>query len=75
MNSFQKKHNTAFPSKTKLLKPKSITNQPWTSAGVIKSCRTKSKLLKIKLIKPTQENIESFAQYNITLNRIKRELK
>jgi len=48
---------------------------PWVSTGLLASTRHKAKLFKMKLSKPTDENIKCYTNYLNLFNKAKRELK
>ena len=75
LETIQIPFNMAFPLKTKTIKKKYIKHQPWMTAGLLQSTIQKSKLLKLKLNKPTEENLNNYKKYNREYNKLKRLVK
>lgn len=71
----QAAHCLAFPLKMRQSKCKRIRHNPWITAGIIKSCKTKHKLLNKARLKPENENIIKYRKYNGVLNKIIKEAK
>ena len=65
----------SFPLKDVNVRSKYIKREPWFTSGLLKSSKTKSKLLSIKLRYPTDENIQKYKIYNNTFNKLKRKMK
>ena len=65
----------AFPLKDINVRSKYIKREPWFTSGLLKSSKTKSKLLSIKLRDPTDENIPKYKTYNNIFNKLKRKMK
>ena len=65
----------AFPLRNVTYKNKRIKREPWITTGIIKSSKTKSKLLAKKLKQPTDENIQTYKQYNNILTKTKKAMK
>ena len=65
----------AFPLKDIKVRAKYIKREPWFTSGLLKSSKTKSKLLSIKLRDPTDENIQKYKTYNNIFNKLKRKMK
>jgi hypothetical protein len=59
-------HNLAFPLKLSRGNRKRIRHNPWITPGIIKSCKTKHKLLNKSRLKPNNENVVKYKK-NITL--------
>ena len=64
--------DASFPLKDINVRSKYIKREPWFTSGLLKSSKTKSKLLSIKLCDPTDENIQKYKTYNNTFNKLKR---
>ena len=52
-----------------------MKREPWFTAGLLTSSRTKAKLFTKKLKKPTNENIQKYRNFNNTVNTLKRKTK
>ena len=50
---------------------KYIKREPWVTNGILTSSLTKSKLLKRKLKKPTEQNSNAFKKYCIIFDKVK----
>ena len=62
--------NESFPLKDIHVRTKYIKSEPWFTSGLLKSSKTKSKLLSIKIRDPTDENIQKYKTYNNTFNKL-----
>ena len=49
--------------------------EPWVTNGILTSSLTKSKLLKKKLKKPTEQNSNAFKKYCIIFDKVKKMVK
>ena len=49
-----------------------MERSPWMSQGLLCSQKTKAKLFKLKIKKPTEENKNKFKQYNSVYNKTRR---
>ena len=52
-----------------------VYREPWVTNGILTSSLTKSKLLKKKLKKPTEQNINAFKKYCIIFDKVKKMAK
>ena len=75
MNLYTTEFEKTFPLRTKRKKGKFIKREPWVTQGIINSCRNKHELFKIKLSKPTIENITKYKNYNRIYNNLMRTAK
>ena len=75
----QAAHSLAFPLKIRQGNRKRNKHNPWITPGIIKSCKTKHKLLnKARMknkVKPENENVVKYRKYNDILNKIIKEAK
>ena len=67
-------HNQAFPLKVIRTKNRK-RRDPWITEALIKASKTKAKLHKIKLKKPSENNCLKYKAYNAELNKLKRKSK
>jgi len=75
LNIYKKHYETAFPLKRITYTKKSIKYDPWITAGLIKSSKTKSKLLNKKLKDPSLYNVCKYKEFCSAFNTIKRKAK
>ena len=78
-NSFIILYNLAFEKAFPLIKTKAhrkyVKVEPWMTAGLIASLRTKSKLFQKKLSKPMDKNISLYKNFVSLYNKVKRKMK
>ena len=67
--------NQACPVKSIKPPKKYIKREPWVTNGILTSSLTKSKLLKKKLKKPTEQNINTFKKYCMIFDKVKKMAK
>ena len=72
IDTFKSTFDKAFPVTKCKPNKKHIKKVPWITDGLLTSSRTKQKLLKKKLEKPTAENIEAYKNFNNMYNKLKR---
>lgn len=72
---YKREFDLSFPVIKKRIHKKYIKREPWISSGLLTSTRTKCKLLKMKLRKPTVENINSYKIFINLFNKLKRTMK
>ena len=72
IDTFKSTFDKAFPATKCKPNKKHIKKAPWITDGLLTSSRTKQKLLKKKLEKPTAENIEAYKKFNNMYNKLKR---
>ena len=69
MELYQNAFNLAFPLKYSKYKSKYIKRESWLTEGLLVSSNHKKKLYKIKLDKPTEENINTYKNYRDMFNK------
>ena len=67
--------NKACPVKSIKTPNKYIKREPWVTNGILTSSLTKSKLLKKKLKKTTEQNINAFKKYCMIFDKVKKMVK
>ena len=67
--------NRAFPLKTIKPNRKYVKINTWMTTGLLTSMRTKSRLYRAKLRRPTNANIDKYKAYVTTYNKLKRVMK
>ena len=67
--------NQACPVKSIKTPKRYMKREPWVTNGILTSSLTKSKLLKKKLKKPTEQNINAFKKYCIIFDKVKKMAK
>jgi len=72
---YKREFDLSFPVTKKRIHKKYIKREPWISSGLLTSTRTKCKLLKMKLKKPTVENINAYKIFLNVFNKLKRTMK
>ena len=72
---YKREFDLSFPVIKKRIHKKYIKREPWISSGLLTSTRTKCKLLKMKLKKPTVENINAYQIFLNVFNKLKRTMK
>ena len=75
MEIYTNAFNQACPVKSIKTPKRYIKREPWVTNGILTSSLTKSKLLKNKLKKPTEQNINPFKKYCIILDKVKKMAK
>ena len=75
MKLYQEAFDKAFPLTDMTPKNKQIKKEPWITKGIIKSSKTKSKLLLKKTKKNNDENIRIYKLYNNILTKTKKAMK
>ena len=65
----------SFPLKITKSRSRFVKREPWYSTELLECSQTRMKLLKKKLTKPTEANINAFKAYNNMYNKQKRTLK
>ena len=75
MNLYKNAFEKAFPLKRSKIQRKNITREPWFTTGLLASSKTRRKLLTKKLQKPTEQNIQTYKNYNKLYNKTKRIMK
>ena len=63
--------NQAYPVKSIKTPTRYIKREPWVTNGILTSSLTKSKLLKKKVKKHTEQNINAFKKYCILFDKVK----
>ena len=71
MEIYTNAFNQACPVKSIKTPKRYIKREPWVTNGILTSSLTKSKLLKKKLKKPTEQNINAFKKYCIIFDKVK----
>ena len=71
MEIYTNAFNHVCPVKSTKTPKKNIKREPWVTNGILTSSLTKSKLLKKKLKKPTEQNINAFKKYCIIFDKVK----
>ena len=71
MEIYTNAFNRACPVKSITTPKIYIKREPWVTNGILTSSLTKSKLLKRKLKKPTEQNINAFKKYCIIFDKVK----
>ena len=69
------KFDKSFPLKITKSRSRFVKREPWYSTELLECSQTRMKLLKKKLTKPTEANINAFKAYNNMYNKQKRTLK
>ena len=64
--------NVALPTKIIKLMRKYIKREPWMTQGLLNSSINKSKLLRTKIRKPTENNIKKYKYFRKMFNKLKR---
>ena len=64
--------NVALPKKRIKLMRKYIKREPWMTQGLLNSSINKSKLLRTKIRKPTENNIKKYKYFCKMFNKLKR---
>ena len=72
MEIYTNAFNQACPVKSIKTPNKYIKREPWVTNCILTSSLTKSKLLKKKLKKPTEQNINAFKKYCMIFDKVKR---
>ena len=54
----------AFPLENKIITKRNTPREPWMTAGILTSRKTKNKLAAKKSINPSEDNINLFKTYN-----------
>ena len=67
--------NDSFPLRDIKFKSKYVKREPWFTSGLLTSSINRSKLLSVKLHKPTVANLLKFKQFNNLYNKLKRKIK
>ena len=75
MEIYTNAFNQACPVKSIKTPKRYIKREPWVTNGILTSSLTTSKLLKKKLKKPTEQNINAFKKYCIIFDRVKKMAK
>ena len=75
INIYSEAFEKTCPLRTKIINEKKINHEPWLTKGILKSSRTKNKLYKAKLKKPTDEKITKYKTYCNLYNKITRKAK
>ena len=75
MEIYTNAFNQACPVKSIKTPKRYIKREPWVTNGILTSSLTKSKLLKKKLKKPTEQNINAFKKYCIIFDKVKKMAK
>ena len=75
MEIYTNAFNQACPVKSIKTPKKYIKGEPWVTNGILTSSLTKSKLLKRKLKKPTEHNINAFKKYCMIFDKLKKMAK
>ena len=76
MEIYTNAFNQACPVKSIKTPKRYIKREPWVTTGILlTSSLTKSKLLKKKLKKPTEQNINAFKKYCILFDKVKKMAK
>ena len=75
MEIYTNAFNRACPIKSIKTPKKYIKREPWVTNGILTSSLTKSKLLKRKLKKPTEHNINAFKKYCMVFDKVKKMAK
>ena len=63
-------HEIAFPLKQSIRKRKHHKYSPWITPAIVKSCKTKNRLLNKKRLHPNEYNSSKYKQYSSLLNKI-----
>ena len=63
LSLFKAAYDIAFPIVTNINKPRNKFKNPWMSAGLLKSCRTKEKLYLNYIKKPNETTRNKFTKY------------
>jgi len=74
-NHYTTAFGKAFPLKTVKPNRKYTKIHAWMTQGLLTSMRTKSKLYRIKIRRPTNQNIDKYKAYVNLYNRLKRSMK
>ena len=75
MEIYLKSFNTAFPLKQMKIRKKYLKRSPWITNGLLQSSITKSKLLTIKIKRPSTQNINRYKQFCSLYNKLMRKAK
>ena len=75
MEIYTNAFNQACPVKSIKTPKRYIKREPWVTNGILTSSLTKSKLLKKKLKKPTEQNINALKKYCIIFDKVKKMAK
>jgi hypothetical protein len=75
MDHYMKAYDTAFPLKHVKIPKRYVKRLPWMTKGLIKSSTSKAKLLKKKLRKPTDHNINKYKTFCSIYNKLSRSSK
>ena len=75
MEIYTNAFNQACPVKSIITPKRYIKRESWVTNGILTSSLTKSKLLKKKLKKPTEQNINAFKKYCIIFYKVKKTTK
>ena len=75
MEIYANAFNQACPVKSIKTPKRYIKREPWVTNGILTSSLAKSKLLKKKLKKPTEQNINAFKKYCIIFDKVKKMAK
>ena len=73
MELYTNAFNQACPVKSIKTPKIYIKREPWVTNGILTSSLTKSKLLKKKLKKPTEQNINAFKMYYMLFDKVKKD--
>ena len=71
MELYTNAFNQAYPVKSIKTPKKYSKREPWVTNGILTSSLTKSKFLKKKLKKPTEQNINAFKKYCMIFDKVK----
>jgi exonuclease III len=75
INIYMEAYYKAFPIKSCKIPKKYIKRSPWMTEGLIQSSLNKSKLMRAKLRKPTDLNINKYKEYNKNYKKVLRKMK
>jgi hypothetical protein len=75
MKLYLSSYNTAFPLKQLKIPKKYLKRLPWMTNGLVQSSVTKSKLLMLKLKRPSIQNINKYKQFYSLYNELPRKSK
>lgn len=72
---FHQAFETSFPKKVTTFRKRHTKQQPWFTQGLLNSSKTKNKLFKKKIQKPTETNINKYKTYCNIYNKTCRQSK
>ena len=75
INLYREAFDQAFPLISTKIHNTFIKREPWITSGLLTSCRTKGKLLKKQLNKPTELNLIAYTHFLQHYNKLKRIMK